>query len=135
MMESSQFENVHSPFLFSNSYVETLLLKKCLFSFVFLSSGFCWRCFYYKPGIMKIIRSKRVKKILGFYRNYFDFRTPYQILIDGTFSRAVLNFHIQLDEQVAKFFEAEVKLCTTSCIISEAEALSNYLFFSFVKIW
>lgn len=78
--------------------------------------------------IMKIIRNKRVKKILAFYRNYFEFRTPYQVLIDGTFSLAALNFHIKLDEQVAKLFEAEVKLCTTSCIISESEALSEFSF-------
>lgn len=76
---------------------------------------------------MKIIRNKRVKKILAFYRNYFEFRTPYQVLIDGTFSLAALNFHIKLDEQVAKLFEAEVKLCTTSCIISESEALKKIL--------
>lgn len=40
---------------------------------------------------------------------------------------ASLNFHIQLDEEVAKFFDAEIKLCTTSCIISEADALKKIL--------
>uniref|UniRef100_E0CYI7 UTP23 small subunit processome component n=1 Tax=Mus musculus TaxID=10090 RepID=E0CYI7_MOUSE len=39
---------------------------------------------------MKITRQKHAKKHLGFFRNNFGVREPYQILLDGTFCQAAL---------------------------------------------
>uniref|UniRef100_A0A8C2LG73 UTP23 small subunit processome component n=1 Tax=Cricetulus griseus TaxID=10029 RepID=A0A8C2LG73_CRIGR len=39
---------------------------------------------------MKITRQKHAKKHLGFFRNHFGVREPYQILLDGTFCQAAL---------------------------------------------
>ena len=38
---------------------------------------------------MKITRQKHAKKHLGFFRNNFGVREPYQILLDSTFCQAL----------------------------------------------
>ena len=65
-----------------------------------------------KPG-MKITRQKHAKKHLGFFRNNFGVREPYQILLDGTFCQAALRGRIQLREQLPRYLMAETQLCTT----------------------
>lgn len=62
---------------------------------------------------MKITRLKHVKKNLGFYRNNFSFREPYQVLLDGTFCQAALKNQIQIKEQLPKYLMGEVQLCST----------------------
>lgn len=39
---------------------------------------------------MKHNRAKKVKKNINFFVNNYNFRKPYQILIDGTFTLAAL---------------------------------------------
>lgn len=73
--------------------------------------------------IMKVKRQKHVRKILTFYRGYFDYRSPFQVLVDGTFCRAALNCKVSISEQLPKYLDAEVKLCTTRCVLAECEAL------------
>jgi U3 small nucleolar RNA-associated protein 23 len=51
-----------------------------------------------------------------------------QVLIDGTFCRAALNGKINIGEQMPKYLDAEVKLCTTACVMAECRALGLYLF-------
>ncbi|KAL6266748.1 hypothetical protein P5V15_003584 [Pogonomyrmex californicus] len=69
---------------------------------------------------MKTSRTKKARKILGFYVNNYKFRQPFQVLIDGTFALTALK------EQLAKYFQSEVKLLTTACIILETEKLGMF---------
>lgn len=62
---------------------------------------------------MKIKRQKQAKKTISFYKFNFDFREPFQILIDGTFCQAALKNQIQIKEQMPKYLMGEVQLCTT----------------------
>ncbi|XP_001600591.1 rRNA-processing protein UTP23 homolog [Nasonia vitripennis] len=77
---------------------------------------------------MKIQRHKKVQKNLGFFINNYKFRQPYQILIDGTFSFAALENKFNINEQFPKYFQAEVKLLTTQCVILETEKLGPKLY-------
>lgn len=62
---------------------------------------------------MKIKRQKQAKKTLSFYKYNFNFREPFQILIDGTFCQAALKNKIQIKEQLPKYLMGEIQLCTT----------------------
>lgn len=62
---------------------------------------------------MKIKRQKQAKKAISFYKYNFNFREPFQILIDGTFCQAALKNKIQIKEQLPKYLMGEVRLCTT----------------------
>ncbi|XP_061681203.1 rRNA-processing protein UTP23 homolog [Syngnathoides biaculeatus] len=77
---------------------------------------------------MKIKRQKQAKKTLSFYKYNFNFREPYQILIDGTFSQAALKNKIQIKEQMPKYLMGEVQLCTTNCALKELETLGKELY-------
>ncbi|XP_033219435.1 rRNA-processing protein UTP23 homolog [Belonocnema kinseyi] len=74
---------------------------------------------------MKISRHKKVQKHLGFFKNNFKFREPFQVLLDGTFAYAALEAKFNIKEQLVKYFQAEVKLLTTQCVILETEKLSR----------
>uniref|UniRef100_A0A8C9BJE7 rRNA-processing protein UTP23 homolog n=2 Tax=Phocoena sinus TaxID=42100 RepID=A0A8C9BJE7_PHOSS len=80
-----------------------------------------------KPG-MKITRQKHAKKHLGFFRNNFGVREPYQILLDGTFCQAALRGRIQLREQLPRYLMGETQLCTTRCVLKELETLGKDLY-------
>uniref|UniRef100_A0A8C2UZX3 rRNA-processing protein UTP23 homolog n=2 Tax=Chinchilla lanigera TaxID=34839 RepID=A0A8C2UZX3_CHILA len=77
---------------------------------------------------MKITRQKHAKKHLGFFRNNFGVREPYQILLDGTFCQAALRGRIQLREQLPRYLMGETQLCTTRCVLKELETLGNDLY-------
>ncbi|CAI9155400.1 unnamed protein product [Rangifer tarandus platyrhynchus] len=77
---------------------------------------------------MKITRQKHAKKHLGFFRNNFGVREPYQILLDGTFCQAALRGRIQLREQLPRYLMAETQLCTTRCVLKELETLGKDLY-------
>lgn len=74
---------------------------------------------------MKTSRQKKARKHLAFFINNFKFRQPFQILIDGTFAFHALENKFNIQEQLPKYFQSEVKLLTTSCIILETEKLST----------
>lgn len=75
---------------------------------------------------MKVKRYKRAQRFLTFYKNNFNFRPPYQVLLDGTFCQAALKNKINIAEQMPKYLGEEVKLLTTVCAINEVEKLSKY---------
>ncbi|XP_076178850.1 rRNA-processing protein UTP23 homolog [Ptiloglossa arizonensis] len=75
---------------------------------------------------MKTARQKRARKHLGFFINNFKFRPPFQILIDGTFAFVALENKFNIQEQLSKYFQSEVKLLTTPCIILETEKLGSF---------
>ncbi|EDV94193.1 rRNA-processing protein UTP23 homolog [Drosophila grimshawi] len=76
---------------------------------------------------MKISRFKKSHKTLVFFATNFDYREPYQVLIDATFCQAALQHKIGIEEQIKKYFQCNVKLLTTQCVILEAEALGAAL--------
>lgn len=81
---------------------------------------------------MKISRQKRVRRYLNFYKNNYQFRSPFQLLIDATFCQEALKSKVNLREQLPKYLEdPEVKLFTTACVIAEAEALGIVVFRTF----
>ncbi|RWS17064.1 rRNA-processing protein UTP23-like protein [Dinothrombium tinctorium] len=72
---------------------------------------------------MKVKRYKKVNRILTFYRNNYGFRTPYQLLIDGTFCQMALRYKVNLKEQLAKYLGEDTKLFTTVCVVTETEKI------------
>lgn len=72
---------------------------------------------------MKITQKRKVNRYMSFFRNNFGFHTPYQILIDGPFCLAALEGQVRVGEQLSKYFQCELKLLTTSCVILEMEKL------------
>lgn len=77
---------------------------------------------------MKIKRQKQAKKNISFYKYNFNFRQPFQILVDGTFCQAALKNKIQIKEQMPKYLMGEVQLCTTNCALKELESLGKELY-------
>ncbi|XP_050584713.1 rRNA-processing protein UTP23 homolog [Bombus affinis] len=75
---------------------------------------------------MKTNRQKKARKNLSFFINNFKFRSPFQVLIDGTFALAALENKFNIQDQLSKYFQSEVKLLTTPCIILETEKLSSF---------
>lgn len=77
---------------------------------------------------MKVKRQKHVRKVMTFYRNNYGFSTPYTVLIDGTFCKAALSFKINIREQMSKYLDAEVNLCTTTCVRAECQSFGPLLY-------
>lgn len=77
---------------------------------------------------MKIKRQKQAKKNISFYKYNFNFREPFQILVDGTFCQAALKNKIQIKEQMPKYLMGDVHLCTTICALKELESLGKELY-------
>lgn len=74
---------------------------------------------------MKISRQKKISKILNFYINNFGFHSPFQILIDGTYCYAALKNQHNIQEVLPKYFQSELKLLTTPCVVVETEKLGS----------
>lgn len=64
-------------------------------------------------GAMGVTRQKHAKKIMGFYKHNFQFREPFQVLLDGTFCQAALRNKIQIREQLPGYLDGAAQLCTT----------------------
>jgi len=77
---------------------------------------------------MKGKRYKLVKRALHFYTNNYGFKVPYSVLIDGTFCKSALHFKINIRDQLPKFLDAEIRLCTTNCCIEECKMLGPLLY-------
>ncbi|NXF02506.1 UTP23 protein, partial [Smithornis capensis] len=77
---------------------------------------------------MGVTRQKHAKKIMGFYRHNFQFREPFQVLLDGTFCQAALRNKIQIREQLPGYLCGAAQLCTTRCVIKELESLGKELY-------
>lgn len=80
---------------------------------------------FYRYEAMGIKRQKQVRKSLAFYKKNFGYSPPYYVLVDGTFCRAALKQKINIREQLPKYLEAEVNICTTQCILDECEAFGK----------
>ncbi|XP_035905255.1 rRNA-processing protein UTP23 homolog [Anopheles stephensi] len=72
---------------------------------------------------MKITKHKKTRKYMSFYINNFGFREPLLVLIDGSFCHAAYKVRLQIEEQLKKYFQCEVKPIVTACIITETDNL------------
>lgn len=72
---------------------------------------------------MKNRRLRNAQKTLLFFKLHFDITAPYRLLVDGTVCNTAYSNHINLAEQIPKLFQADVKIYTTQCAISEVEGL------------
>lgn len=54
---------------------------------------------------------------------HFDFRPPYQVIVDGNFLNNSHKIDIDLNKKLGKIFRARVELCTTKCIREELKKL------------
>ncbi|XP_078597499.1 rRNA-processing protein UTP23 homolog [Branchiostoma floridae x Branchiostoma japonicum] len=81
---------------------------------------------------MKVKRQKNVRHVLSFYKNNFSYYEPYQVLIDGTFCKAALQFKVDIKEQLPKYLEGNVQLLTTSCVLAELEAFGPLMYGAFL---
>uniref|UniRef100_A0A182P8K8 rRNA-processing protein UTP23 homolog n=1 Tax=Anopheles epiroticus TaxID=199890 RepID=A0A182P8K8_9DIPT len=72
---------------------------------------------------MKITKHKKARKYMSFYINNFGFREPLLVLIDGSFCHAAYKVRLQIEEQLKKYFQCEVKPIVTACIITETDNL------------
>ncbi|GFS53485.1 rRNA-processing protein UTP23 homolog [Nephila pilipes] len=81
---------------------------------------------------MKIKRTRRVKKCLNFYKNNFNFRSPYQVLVDSTFCFEALQCKIQIKDEIPRYLDdPNARLYTTPCVIMEAEGLGHKAYGAF----
>lgn len=76
---------------------------------------------------MKVKRQKKVAKVLSFYSINFGMKAPYNVLVDGTFCKAALEFKVNIREQLPRYLEGEVAFYTTSCALAECESLGKSL--------
>lgn len=74
---------------------------------------------------MRIKRLKNKDLRLKFYVNNFGFRKPFQVMVDGTFCYEALKSKLNIRDQIPKYFDNDVKLLTTPCIINETERLGK----------
>ena len=59
---------------------------------------------------MKIKRYKHARRHLSLYRNIFNFREPYLILVDGTFTRMALIHQTNIKDQLPKYLNGEIQV-------------------------
>uniref|UniRef100_A0A182NTU1 rRNA-processing protein UTP23 homolog n=1 Tax=Anopheles dirus TaxID=7168 RepID=A0A182NTU1_9DIPT len=74
---------------------------------------------------MKITKHKKTRKYMSFYMNNFGFREPLLVLIDGSFCHSAYKVRLQIEEQLKKYFQCEVKPIVTACIITETDNLGG----------
>jgi len=72
---------------------------------------------------MKYKRQKKVQRILKFFKINYGHHPPFQLLIDGTFTRACLIKKVNIKEQIPHYLGEEAKIMTTRCCILELEKL------------
>lgn len=76
---------------------------------------------------MKVTKHKKARKYMSFYINNFGFREPLLTLIDGTFCQAAYKARLQIEDQLKKYFQCELKLIVTACIITEVDNIGGPL--------
>ena len=75
---------------------------------------------------MRINRLKRAHANLAFYRNNFQFRAPYHLLVDGTFSAVMVKRNAdEFQKLLLKYLGDKSILFTTACVIREMEKLGK----------
>ena len=72
---------------------------------------------------MKYKRQKKVQRVLKFFRVNYGHHPPFQLLVDGTFTRACLLRKVNIREQIPHYLGEEAKIVTTRCCLLELERL------------
>ncbi|KAJ3240739.1 hypothetical protein HDU81_002930 [Chytriomyces hyalinus] len=72
---------------------------------------------------MRVKRAKKNKKNMGVYVQIFGFREPYQMILDGNLIQVASMMKIDTWTSLPKVLQGQVRLYTTSCVISELRAL------------
>jgi U3 small nucleolar RNA-associated protein 23 len=75
---------------------------------------------------MKLKRAKSNKKTMNIYKKVFNFRLPFQILLDGNFFKEVYKMNSNLENSLFKILGGNVRIFTTSCIYKELKALKLF---------
>lgn len=68
-------------------------------------------------------KHSKFRNILKQFELHFDFRPPYQVIVDGNFLNAAQKIEVDLQRKLGKIFRARVELCTTKCIRDELKKL------------
>lgn len=71
---------------------------------------------------------KACRRTLAFYRQFYGVSPPFTALIDGTFAKAALKYKVNINEQLPRYLDAEVRIYTTRCVLRECEALGSLLY-------
>ncbi|KAM3132063.1 hypothetical protein pb186bvf_015807 [Paramecium bursaria] len=74
---------------------------------------------------MKIKKNKNFKKNLQFYRIFFNFHQPYQLVLDGNFIKVMTDNGIDLERQFLKLTKQKCWRHTTECVLRELKSLSH----------
>lgn len=68
-------------------------------------------------------KHSKFRNTLKQFELHFDFRPPYQIIVDGNFLACSHKIDVDLQKKLGKIFRARVDLCTTDCIRDELRKL------------
>jgi U3 small nucleolar RNA-associated protein 23 len=68
-------------------------------------------------------KNKKFRSVAKQYELHFDFRAPYNVIVDGNFLNTAKKIDIELQKKLFKIFKGRVFLCTTKCIREELKKL------------
>lgn len=68
-------------------------------------------------------RSKKFRGMMQAYEINFDFRPPYQVIVDGNFLAMSRKIELDLDKKLYRLFKERTVLFTTKCIKEELRKL------------
>jgi U3 small nucleolar RNA-associated protein 23 len=74
---------------------------------------------------MRVLRKKRVRKKLGWFRTIFKISTPYKVLVDPDFLKEALTRKIFVREELPKFLQDKAYMVITSCIFKQLKKLGD----------
>lgn len=77
---------------------------------------------------MKVKRRKQAKHLLSAYRNFFGFREPYRIVIDGTFCKMSVQYNVAIRESLERYLQSDIQCFTTRCVLKELEMLGETMY-------
>eukprot|EP00919_Chromeraceae_sp_WS-2016_P065655 GHVR01155214.1.p1 GENE.GHVR01155214.1~~GHVR01155214.1.p1 ORF type:complete len:327 (-),score=15.71 GHVR01155214.1:150-1130(-) len=72
---------------------------------------------------MKVLRNKKFRRTMRFYRVNFGLHEPFRVLIDGPFIQACLKHRIHIKEQLPLIFGGKCTPMVTNCVLNELRKL------------
>ncbi|ORZ40259.1 Fcf1-domain-containing protein [Catenaria anguillulae PL171] len=74
---------------------------------------------------MKVKRQKTCRKLMQLYCSSYNFREPYQLVMDGTFVNVALRYRLDLRSLIPSTLAAQVKLFSTPCVAHELRSMGK----------
>jgi len=71
---------------------------------------------------MKAARSKANRKVMALYTSTYNFRQPYQVLVDSDFCRTTVSQKLEAQARLEKLLGGPVKLMVTQCCVQHLYA-------------